>query len=160
MKFGNFEQKRPIGGSPKQESTPKSEQNPLDKWVNQSRHIIDAIDHNHQLEETIPGIRFAKDLAKLLDQSFIDSPDRLSELFDTLYHDLIDHGFFMAYDEEKDDYHIHMAHETAPGELGILFKQFSGALQNLPIPGNDPLMIKKRDLLMTAFSDRAKQLSQ
>jgi hypothetical protein len=158
MKFGNFEQKRPSASSPKQESAPGSSQSPLDQWVNQSRHIIDAIDHNHQLEETEPGVRFSQDLAMLLDKNVVHSPEQLSELFHNLYQDLIDHDFLMAYNEDADEFHIHMAHETAPAELGTLFKQFSGVLQNLPIPGDDPLMTQKRDLLMTAFNDRSKQL--
>ena len=61
MKFGNFEQKRPIGGSPKQESAPVNNQNPLEQWVNQSRSIINAVDHSPQLEETEPGIRFSQE---------------------------------------------------------------------------------------------------
>jgi hypothetical protein len=159
MKFGNFEQKRPSASSPKQESAPGSSQSPLDQWVNQSRHIIDAIDHNHQLEETEPGVRFSQDLAMLLDKNVVHSPEQLSELFHNLYQDLIDHDFLMAYNEDADEFHIHMAHETGPEELGGLFEQFSDVLKVLPIPDNDPGLIQKRDLLVTAFKDRSRQLS-
>lgn len=153
MKFGNFEQKRPIGNSPKQESAPVPKQNPLDQWVNQSRSIIDAIDHSPQLEETEPGIRFSQDLAQLLDSSVLRSETALSELFDALENDLHSHDFLTFGDK------IIMAHDTSVIELGNLFSKASSIIKILPLPENNPSLFQKRDLLAKAFEHRALQLS-
>lgn len=158
MVFGNFEQKRPMGNSPKRESIPQFDQNPINDWVNRSRYIIDTIDHNSQLEETEPGVRFSQDLAKLLDLDVIRSHDQLAQVFDNLYRDLVDHDFLMAYNEDTDGFHIHMAHENGPAELGELFEEFSQILKVLPIPENDSILIQKKDLLVSAFKDRSYQL--
>ena len=152
MKFGNFEQKRPIGGSPKQESAPVNNQNPLEQWVNQSRSIINAVDHSPQLEETEPGIRFSQDLAKLLDRSVLGSSSQLSGLFDALEDDLHNHDFLTFGDK------IIMAHDTSIMELGTLFSQVSSVIKTLPLPDNSSSLIQKRDLLIKAFDHRAKQL--
>ena len=155
-----FKGNKQFVGSPSQESAPKSPDSPLSPWAEQARNLIDQIDHSPQLEETKPGIDFAKDMARLLDPETLKSRAELVGILDALYNDLTYHDFTIGLDvDEEGKNHIHMANETSIPELGTLFKQFSGQLAQFPVPGFDKELVEKRNRLVEAFANRGKNLA-
>lgn len=124
------------------------------QWKKDSERLILEIDRHPQLEETDPGIRFSQDLAKLLDPEIVSSRFDLVGLLDDLSQDLRTYDFSTARNDKKEEY-IHMAHESAPLELGNLFGKFATQLRQFPIPLFDKELIQKRDALVAAFTQRA-----
>ncbi len=155
-----FKGNKQFARSPSQESAPKSPNSPLSPWAEQVRGLIDQIDHNPQLEETKPGVDFAKDMARLLDPETLESRAELVGILDALYNDLMYHDFTIGLDvDEEGENHIHMANETSIPELGNLFKEFSQQLSQFPVPGFDKELADKRNRLVEAFANRGKNLA-
>lgn len=155
--FGEAQFKRSLEMTPQQEAvarSPEKPKKPIELWAEQARNLINQIDGNYQLQETLPGLRFAEDLAQLLDESTTGSRSEFSHLLDSLYQDLQDHEFMIHFETGN----IHMANETAPMELGKLFALFSEQLAQLPVPGFDKDLAEKRNRLVKAFKDRSSQL--
>ncbi len=149
---------RAPGATSRQETVtrnPEQTKNPTELWAEQARDLVNRIDANYQLQVTLPGLRFAEDLARLLDESVTGSRTEFSQLLDNLYQDLQSHEFMIHFETGN----IHMADETSSQELGDLFKQFSSQLSQFPIPGFDKELADKRNKLVEAFANRGKMLA-
>lgn len=156
--FGEAQFKRGPGMTPQQEAitrSPEKLKKPTEVWAEQARDVINQIDGNYQLQVTLPGLRFAEDLAQLLDESVTGSRVEFSHLLDNLYQDLQGHEFMIHFETGN----IHMADETSPQELGLLFKNFSEQLAQFPVPGFDKELVEKRNRLVKAFKDRGQTLA-
>jgi hypothetical protein len=143
-------------GFPKKsvESNVSNQETAFDQWKKGSERLIIEIDRHPQLEETDPGIRFSQDLARLLDPEILSSRGDLLDILDDLSQDLLNYDFSTARNDKKEEY-IHMAHESAPMELGNLFEQFAAQLRQFPVPSFDKELAQKKDALVAAFIHRA-----